>query len=150
MLFSRVAPVALLVALATSSLGAVSAKQAIKSINALQNTVSEARRSIKGWNSSLLGVIPVASKLQEVKTSATNTRRTIEQSNAFGEDNQEDVLAAYQQLHPEIIGALNAAEEKAPAFKVARVAFMARAMMDDLKSKKEKFKTTIQGKVPAE
>lgn len=39
---------------------------------------------------------------------------------------------------------------QAPAFKVARVAFMARAMMDDLKSKKEKFKTTIQGKVPAE
>ncbi|KAH2585181.1 hypothetical protein KXW93_008978, partial [Aspergillus fumigatus] len=38
----------------------------------------------------------------------------------------------------------------APAFKDAGVAFVARAMMDDLKSEKEKFETTMQEKVPAE
>ncbi|EAW16389.1 mannoprotein [Aspergillus fischeri NRRL 181] len=150
MLFSRVTPVALLIALATSSLGAVNTKQAIEGMNSLQNSLAEARKSIEGWNGGLLGAIPVASKLQGVKSSAADTRKTIEQSDAFGDDDQEDVLAAYQQLQPEIVGALNAAEEKAPAFKDAGVAFVARAMMDDLKSEKEKFETTMQGKVPAE
>lgn len=160
-------PVALLVALATSALGEVNTKQAIKGMNTLQKRVSEARKSIEGWDGGLLGVIPIASKMQGVKSSTADTRRTIEQSDAFGDEDQDEVLAAYQQLQPEIVGALNAAEQKvchsppylmarsadptqAPAFKDAGVAFVARAMMDDLKSEKEKFKTTMQEKVPAE
>ncbi|GAQ02993.1 hypothetical protein ALT_0314 [Aspergillus lentulus] len=150
MLFSRVTPVALFVALATSALGAVNTKQAIEGMNALQKNVAEARKTIEGWNGGLLGVIPVASKIQGVKSSAADTRRTIEQSDAFGDEDQDEVLAAYSQLQPEIMGALNAAEQKAPAFKDAGVAFVARAMMEDLKGEKEKFETAIQGKVPAE
>lgn len=167
MLFSRVTPVALLVALATSALGEVNTKQAIESMNTLQKRVSKARESIEGWDGGLLGVIPIASKMQGVKSSTADTRRTIEQSDAFGDEDQDEVLAAYQQLQPEIVGALYAAEQKvchsppylmarsadptqAPAFKDAGVAFVARAMMDDLKSEKEKFKTTMQEKVPAE
>lgn len=167
MLFSRVTPVALLVALATSALGEVNTKQAIEGMNTLQKRVSEARESIEGWDGGLLGVIPIASKMQGVKSSTADTRRTIEQSDAFGDEDQDEVLAAYQQLQPEIVGALNAAEQKvchsppylmarsadptqAPAFKDAGVAFVARAMMDDLKSEKEKFETTMQEKVPAE
>ncbi|KAH3431055.1 hypothetical protein KXV60_002801 [Aspergillus fumigatus] len=150
MLFSRVTPVALLVALATSALGEVNTKQAIEGMNTLQKRVSKARESIEGWDGGLLGVIPIASKMQGVKSSTADTRRTIEQSDAFGDEDQDEVLAAYQQLQPEIVGALNAAEQKAPAFKDAGVAFVARAMMDDLKSEKEKCKTTMQEKVPAE
>lgn len=167
MLFSRVTPVALLVALATSALGEVNTKQAIEGMNTLQKRVSKARESIEGWDGGLLGVIPIASKMQGVKSSTADTRRTIEQSDAFGDEDQDEVLAAYQQLQPEIVGALYAAEQKvchsppylmarsadptqAPAFKDAGVAFVARAMMDDLKSEKEKFKTTMQEKVPAE
>lgn len=112
MLFSRVTPVALFVALATSALGAVNTKQAIEGMNALQKNVAEARKTIEGWNGGLLGVIPVASKIQGVKSSAADTRRTIEQSDAFGDEDQDEVLAAYSQLQPEIMGALNAAEQK--------------------------------------
>jgi hypothetical protein len=112
MLFSRVTPVALLVALATSALGAVNTKQAIEGMNALQNRVAEARKSLEGWNGGLLGVIPVASKMQGVKSSAVDTRKTIEQSDAFADEDQDEVLAAYAQLQPEIMGALNAAEQK--------------------------------------
>lgn len=160
-------PVALLVALATSALGEVNTKQAIEGMNTLQKRVSKARESIEGWDGGLLGVIPIASKMQGVKSSTADTRRTIEQSDAFGDEDQDEVLAAYQQLQPEIVGALNTAEQKvchsppylmarsadptqAPAFKDAGVAFVARAMMDDLKSEKEKFETTMQEKVPAE
>jgi hypothetical protein len=112
MLFSRVTPVALLVALATSALGAVNTKQAIEGMNTIQNRVAEARKSIEGWNGGLLGVIPVASKMQGVKSSAVDTRKTIEQSDAFADEDQDEVLAAYAQLQPEIMGALNAAEQK--------------------------------------
>ncbi|GFF30078.1 hypothetical protein IFM51744_01022 [Aspergillus udagawae] len=150
MLFSRVTPVALLFALATSALGAVNTKQTVDGLNDLQKRVIETRKSIEGWNGGLMGAIPVASKIQTLQNTAANTRRTIDQSDAFENDDQDAVMAAYQQLHPELVGALNAAEQKAPAFKDAGVGFVARAMIEDLSAEKDKFKTAMQGKVPAE
>jgi hypothetical protein len=112
MLFSRVTPVYLLFALATSALGAVNTKQTVDGLNDLQKRVIETRKSIEGWNGGLMGAIPVASKIQTLQNTAANTRRTIDQSDAFENDDQDAVMAAYQQLHPELVGALNAAEQK--------------------------------------
>ncbi|GIJ92117.1 hypothetical protein Asppvi_011093 [Aspergillus pseudoviridinutans] len=150
MLFSRVAPVALICALATSALGAVNTKETVEGLNALQKSAMEARKGIEGWNGGYIGLIPVASKIQGLQNSAANTRRSIDESDAFANEDADAVDAAYWQLQPEIVGALNAAEQKAPAFKDAGVAFLARSMIDDLKTEKDKFETSMQGKVPAE
>ncbi|KAF4231533.1 hypothetical protein CNMCM8980_005229 [Aspergillus fumigatiaffinis] len=118
--------------------------------NALQKSVIEARKSIESWNGGLIGVIPVASKIQSVQNSAANTRRSIDRSDAFDSDDSDVALVAYQQLQPEIVGTLNAAEQKAPVFKDVGVGLLARAMIDYLKTERDRFESTMKGKVPAE
>ncbi|KAF7113792.1 hypothetical protein CNMCM5793_004847 [Aspergillus hiratsukae] len=150
MLFSSLTPIALLVALATSALGATTAKQTVNDMTALHESVIKARESLEGWNGGLMGAIPVASKIQGVQSAAANARRSIDDADGFDGEDSEAVMAAYQKLQPEIVGALNAAEKQAPAFKDAGVGFVARAMVNDLKTEKDKFETAMQQKLPAE
>ncbi|GFF38221.1 hypothetical protein IFM51744_03721 [Aspergillus udagawae] len=150
MLFSNLNRVALIIALATSALGSVNSEQAVSDINALQESVVKARESLEGWNGGLMGAIPIASRIQSVQSAAANARRSIDESNTFDGKDADAVVAAYDQLHPEILSTLNIAEQKAPGFKDAGVGFVARAMFNDLKTEKDKFQTSMQQKVPAE
>ncbi|GIC87254.1 uncharacterized protein Aud_003637 [Aspergillus udagawae] len=61
-----------------------------------------------------MGAIPVASRIQSVQSAAANARREHRRIQPDASDGKDGdvVVAAYDQLHPETLSALNVAEQE--------------------------------------
>ncbi|KAJ5312524.1 hypothetical protein PENANT_c007G01283 [Penicillium antarcticum] len=145
MLFSSITNIGFIVALAASSaLGAVNTRQTVDDLSKVHISINKAKDAMDRWNGGLMGAIPVAHSIYNAQKTAEGARANLGNTDPFEGDDKHQVMRAYKGLQPDFISAIRAAEEKAPAFKKAGVAYVARGMLGSLRMEKDDFETAMK------
>ncbi|KAJ5953342.1 hypothetical protein N7454_000238 [Penicillium verhagenii] len=143
-----------IIVLATAIIGNVLAfansQQTVEDINALTKKTQIAKQAIENYNGGITGGLLIARAVYNAHSSAVAARNSMGSSDPFSGEDSDRTLDAYNQFTPALLGALQAAQNKAPLVKNSGIAYPAQGMISNLYNEKSRFEEAMHGQLSNE